>query len=95
MSSSGYCLSAEDGALPEILIYLPSGKNVWVNLIKKSGAFDVKWFDPVNGEELDGGVIAGGQKHILKTPFSYDSVVYIHKIENADLKTFRPENPYK
>jgi hypothetical protein len=94
MSSSGYCLSAEDGAFPEILIYLPSGKNVWVDLIKKSGVFDVKWFDPANGEELDGGVIAGGQKHILKTPFSYDSVVYIHKTENADFKTFRPENFY-
>lgn len=75
IASSGYCL---ENPGKELLIYIPEGKKVEVNLTSIFGNFDVEWFDTVSGNYYEGVSIEGGREITLTTPFDMEeSIVHL------------------
>jgi Domain of unknown function (DUF5060)/Putative collagen-binding domain of a collagenase len=54
--AAGYCLAAPGLSY---LVYLPAGGGASLDLTGATGSFDVRWFDPRNGGELQTGSVAG------------------------------------
>ncbi len=73
--STTYCLR---NVGVEYLVYLPDGSAATVDLSGASGEFRVEWFDPVTGEALDAGTVAGGADEDFLSPFDGDAVLYLH-----------------
>ncbi|NCO95778.1 MAG: hypothetical protein COZ06_02255 [Armatimonadetes bacterium CG_4_10_14_3_um_filter_66_18] len=61
----------------EIVVYLPEGGEVTVDLSAVSGALTVKWMHPVEGTTTPGGTTTGGTIRTFKAPFGGDAVLYI------------------
>jgi hypothetical protein len=88
--STGYCPvnSAAEGA--DYLVFLPAGTSILnqlgiisdgkavVDLSGAVGELSVEWFDPANGEKIQGETVAGGSSETFTTPFSGDAVLYIY-----------------
>jgi hypothetical protein len=74
LASTQYCL-ANPGK--EYLVYLPEGGEVTVDLSQGKGIFAVEWFNPRTGTVTNGGLVEGGAKAAIKTPFEGDAVVYL------------------
>jgi hypothetical protein len=77
LSSSGYALAHPAAESAEYLVYLPSSREVTVDLSAASGALRVVWFNPVDGATLTGGPTTGGASRTFSAPFSNDAVLYI------------------
>ena len=75
LASSGYCL-AKPGR--EYLVYLPEGGRVTVDLTATSGPLDAEWFNPEEGETLDGDRTEGGGIRAFAAPFGGDAVLYLY-----------------
>jgi len=73
-ATTDYCL-AKAGQV--YAVYLPNGGTTNLNLTGVSGTFDVRWFDPRNGGDLEVGTVAavtgGGQRSIGQPPGSTTS----------------------
>lgn len=76
LASTGYCL-ANPGQ--EYLVYLPRGGEVTVDLCESQGPLAVEWIQPTEGAVTSGGTLAGGDKRVLRAPFSGDSALYLRK----------------
>jgi hypothetical protein len=91
LSSSGYCLTNPS---TEYLIYVPSRtgwfhslkmlailfrNKVTVDLTRTAGALEVEWFNPVTGETVPSGSVAGGAVVQFIAPFSGEAVLYIYR----------------
>lgn len=76
----GFCLAKEGS---HYVVYLPAGGSKMLDLSKVSGEFDVQWFDPRNGGQLQVGSVSsvkGGQIVSVGNPGSKikeDWVAYI------------------
>jgi hypothetical protein len=73
-ATTDYCL-AKAGQV--YAVYLPNGGTTNLNLTGVSGTFDVRWYDPRNGGDLEVGTVAtvtgGGQRSIGQPPGSTTS----------------------
>jgi hypothetical protein len=76
LASTGYCLACPGR---EYLVYLPDGGEVTVDLGGATSDLSVEWLDPSDGGERSGGTVKGGEKATLKSPFTDDAVVYLHR----------------
>ena len=61
----------------EYLIFTPAG-SVTVNLTGVSGQRTVEWYNPANGQTVDGGTVNGGGSVTLTIPWTGMAVLYIH-----------------
>ncbi|MCM8536406.1 MAG: malectin domain-containing carbohydrate-binding protein [Lentisphaeraceae bacterium] len=93
--SNGYCF-AKVGS--NYVVYLPKGGTKNLNLNGLSGSYNVKWYDPRNGGQLQNGSVAsingGGNRSIGTAPNNTgkDWVIYI---VNSDLQgTTEEQNGY-
>ncbi len=78
LCSSSYCLVSEGPSPAEYLVYSPGGRGVSVDLSATPGVFEVEWFDPAVGRTVDDGVLVGGARRILVSPFrESDAVLYL------------------
>jgi len=77
LASTGYCLAnpGPDGA--ELLVYLPAGGSVTVDLSGSPGQFQVEWFDPAEGAIKTGNAVVGGGRAVFDSPFDHDAVLYL------------------
>ena len=74
------CLGYITSNQAEFLVYFPTTGKISLDLSKASFELDIEWFNPANGLVRPGGSIMGGsssQKFL--SPWSGDSVLYIHK----------------
>lgn len=76
IASSGWCLADAGDAY---LAYAPSGGNITINLSGASGAFDVEWFNPGNGQSYAANDVTGGGNRTLSPPFSGQAVLFVFK----------------
>lgn len=77
ISSSGYALAGGN----KVLVYLPLGGSVSVNLAKYPGAIAVEWFNPRTGVYTPGKSITGGRICSFTAPFTGDAVLLLHSSE--------------
>jgi hypothetical protein len=54
-------------------------RTVTINLSTASGKFLVEWFNPANGDKIEGRPVEGGTSHSLTAPFRGDAVLYVRK----------------
>lgn len=59
-------------------IYLPTDGQVRVDLSAASGEMAVEWFNPANGETVQGEPVTGGVSQTFTAPFTGDAVLYIY-----------------
>jgi hypothetical protein len=59
-------------------IYLPTDSEVLVDLSAASGEMTVEWFNPANGETVQGEPVSGGNSQTFTAPFSGDAVLFIY-----------------
>jgi hypothetical protein len=82
LASSGYCLAAAPGKLRKpstacLVVFLPGGGEVEVDLSALSGSLTAVWVDPLTGAQRDGGAVGGGAKRKLTSPTKGDSVLWL------------------
>jgi hypothetical protein len=76
-SSSKYCLASPD----EMLVYLPDGGPVTLNLRGMRGEFTAEWFFPQLGTTFAGAhTFAGDEYASTVAPFTGDAVLYLKKM---------------
>ena len=74
MASSAYCLAGKK----EVLVYLPEGQDVRLDLTDYSGVFDVEWFNPNTGKFKNAESVTGNARVSLRCPFEiHDAVLYL------------------
>jgi hypothetical protein len=78
LASSGYCLA---NPANEYLVYLPEGNEVRVDLSGATGAFQVEWNHPVDGQRTAAGSATGGSVRTFKTPSSGGAVLHLRSQE--------------
>lgn len=77
LSSSGYCL-ADPGK--EYLVYLPDDKPITLDLGGAPGKFRSTWFSTLDGTEVPGQEIDGGERVSLSSPFpGGEALVYLKR----------------
>ena len=77
-SDKGYCLSHNEG--PLYLVYAKQATGTSIDLTDASGVFQVLWFDPRTGGNIQIGsveAVNGGGKYMLGQP-RVDSLSLIH-----------------
>ena len=77
IASSGYCLASMNQTDPELLVYIPKGPWITVDLSEFKGSFSVEWFNPSSGESLQRETVSGGGRRALKAPFEGDAVLHL------------------
>ncbi len=77
ITSSGYCLANVNTTNAELLVYIPNGPWITVDLGKFDRSFLVEWFNPSNGEFRQGEAVSGGGRRALKAPFEGDAVLHL------------------
>jgi len=82
LASSGYCLAAVPAASGNkaaacLVVFLPGGGEVEVDLSAVEGNLSVVWIDPVTGTQREGGAVAGGAKRKLASGAKSDSVLWL------------------
>lgn len=73
--ASTRCCLAHPGQ--EYIVYLPDGGEVTVDMSATVGRFQVEWIHPVEGTITGAESITGGDKRVLKAPFSGEAVVHL------------------
>ncbi len=73
LASTRYCLASEK----ELLVYLPEGGNVAVDLRHHPRRFAVEWFDPVNDCTIEEPPVGGGSQRTFTAPFAAEAVLYL------------------
>lgn len=81
LASTGYCLANAAAQNAEYLVYLPDGGMVNVDLSATPGTVNVEWFNPANGQTIQGAAIEGGASRSFSPPFSGDAVLYIYQTQ--------------
>jgi hypothetical protein len=77
LASSGYCL-AHPGE--EYLVYVPDDQPVTLDLEGASGKYHTTWYSALDGTELPGQVIRGGDSTRLSSPFQVgEAVVHLKR----------------
>ena len=79
LASSNYCLADTATGGAELLVYVPYGPQVTVDLSSISGRLAVEWFNPSTGAATEGERLTGGAKLSLTAPFAGDAVLYIRQ----------------
>lgn len=74
--SSGYALV--NSSEKEIIIYLPLGGDVNVDLSLAPGNLSVEWYNPITGKYAEQGITIGGGPAAFTTPFNGDAVLHIY-----------------
>jgi Family of unknown function (DUF6298) len=75
-SSSKYCLASAT----EMLVYLPEGGSVTLNLRGMPGTFVMEWFIPQTGRTLPGANALTGDDYVFTVaPFTGDAVLYLKR----------------
>ncbi len=87
VASTGYALAKPNSPNAELLVYLPQGGAVTVNLTAVNGLLTVEWFNPATGVSSDGGTVAGGAERQLTAPFTGDAVLYLIQREGSATQT--------
>jgi hypothetical protein len=77
LSSTGYALANPSATNGEILVYLPSGGALTVNLTSMPGSLYGEWLNPQTGNITLANPIAGGSWVTLNPPFVGNAVLYI------------------
>ena len=77
LASSGFCLANSASGKAEILVYLPVGPWVTVDLTAISGTLSVEWFNPSTGAVSLRENIPGGDHRELSAPFAGDAVLFL------------------
>ena len=60
-----------------ILVYLPAGGTVRVDLSAASGSFVASWFSPITGRTTSGGTVSAGIPILFTSPIDGDAVLYL------------------
>ena len=63
----------------EMVVYLPDGGEVEVDLSGAAGELEADWFDPSSGAVADKFSVEGGGKVILTAPFGGHAVLYLYQ----------------
>jgi len=84
LSSSGYCLANTTAQEAELLVYVPRGPEVTVDLSAVSGTLAVEWFNPSTGEAIKGEPVTGGADFSMTAPFDGDAVLYMAQTTGRD-----------
>jgi hypothetical protein len=75
LASSGYCLATP--GRHELLVYLPKGGDVSVDLSAARGPMAVEWYSPVRKGVESVGPVAAGSRRGLTAPFDGPAVLYL------------------
>ncbi len=75
--STGYCLASPRAGKGQILVFIPQGNMVSVDLSEFPGVFAVEWFDPETGLSVCDSSCEGGTKCLFHSPFEWESVLFI------------------
>ena len=75
--STGYCLASSQPRKAQLLVYIPQGNMVSVDLSDLPGVFAVEWFDPETGLSVCDSSCEGGTKCLFHSPFEWESVLFI------------------
>ena len=95
LASTGYCLAKPTSKDAEYLVFLPTGGTVTVDLSNTESALAVEWFNPSNGENVNGGTVHGGARRVFIAPFAGtgDAVLYLYSLaKNSSAPTIRFES---
>ena len=84
ISSARYALVNRTPGSEEILAYLPRGRTK-VNLSDIEGTLRVEWLDAANGTAVVGGLVKGGGKSRLVSPWRHDAVLLLRIDPTAHL----------
>lgn len=84
LASSGFCLAIPGEAY---IVYVPDDAQVAVDLSAADGEFGVEWFDPRSGALTHSGPVSGGQRHRLTSPFGFDVVVSLHRVQHSSISS--------
>ncbi|MBW7995863.1 MAG: cellulase family glycosylhydrolase [Candidatus Glassbacteria bacterium] len=79
LASTGYCLAVLESGREELVVYLPDGGAVEVDLGGIPGTLEGEWFDPTCGVTADRFGIDGGGRVSLTAPFGGHAVLYLHR----------------
>ena len=74
LASSRYCLA---NLGKEYLAYVLDDGEVTLDLSATSGRFRIEWMHPVEGTIISTESVVGGDKRVLKAPFSGEAVVHL------------------
>ena len=77
LSTTSYSL-ADPGC--EYLVYQPDSESFSVDLSDSHGILELEWFNPVTGDKVRNGTIAGGKESIFTSDFS-PAVLYIRAVD--------------
>lgn len=76
-SSTGICLGRKG---VEYIVYAPRGGSISINLSSYNGDYQLKWFNPREGNYIDSGhATAGGSKFVLVAPNNLDWVLHVRR----------------
>ena len=65
------------------MIYTPSPRPLAIDLrALAADRVQVTWFEPVSGQHLDGGVLAGRASVVLMSPLPQDAVLILDAVES-------------
>lgn len=81
LASSRYCLAVLEPGREQLVVYLPDGGPVEVDLGAIDGALRAEWFDPTSGAVADIFMVEGGGKISLSAPFGGHAVLYLYRQE--------------
>jgi hypothetical protein len=76
LASTSYCLANPER---EILVYLPEGDSVSVDLSHIRGPVTAEWMHPFEGTITPGGMVPAGSKLSFAVPFVGPAVLYIRE----------------
>ncbi len=77
LSSTGYALAHPASSGAEYLVYSQNSQQFSINLSGSNEVLKLEWFNPANGNKLDGGTVSGGTVRTFTPPFSGANVLYL------------------
>jgi hypothetical protein len=85
LCSSERCLVGGTPGAAELLVYVPGGGEVAIDLSAVPDAFATSWLDFATGKEVPGGDVAGGQVVRLVAPAGDDTVLHLRQRQTTNL----------
>ncbi|HEX4632715.1 MAG TPA: DUF6298 domain-containing protein, partial [Gemmatimonadales bacterium] len=76
LAGTGHCL-ASTGPDGELLVYLPKGDTVTVDLRANPGPLRAEWFSPARNQVVPAPAVPGGSSVTLRAPLSGEAVLYL------------------
>jgi hypothetical protein len=80
LATSGYCL-AGTGQGAELLVYLPGGGEVTVDLTANPGPLETRWLNPADGTWQNVPSTRGGRQVRLQSPHAKEAVLWLRSPE--------------